>query len=189
MVLFRNFSEIKVSHQPAGSYVQVLWNSDKADTRTARLPCREVHPDLCMWEVAREHMEWTTAAERQGGSYFHIPRASTHGTHPTAHDCPPLKMLALGSQDCALILGPQDLAQGLDRGRCQIRLYGIHEQGAAASYKYVTYKIGLKGWEKYTPFYMDGFPDKILMHMEMFSCDVLCPQCSSLRGLCRESLL
>lgn len=61
--------------------------------------------------------------------------------------------------------------------------------GAAASSKYVTFRISLKGWEECTSFHMHGFPDKRVTQVETCPADVLCPQCSTLRGTHRVSLL
>ena len=135
MDLFGNCGEIKASQQPAGCSVRALRDEKEADTPAVGLLCRVGPPDLCVWAGGgRGHVEGPLLPRGKETS-LSPPPASTHSTRAAARDCPPRRMLALGSQDCALILGPQDLAPGLDCGRCQIRLYGIHEPGAAASSK------------------------------------------------------
>lgn len=71
--------------------------------------------------------------------------------------------LALGYQDCARISRPQDSAQGLGPGRCEIRRHGTHEHGAAASST-----VYLQHWSrrmgKCTPFHTDGLPGKTATH-------------------------
>lgn len=76
-------------------------------------------------------MEWTTAADRQGDSYFQTPHCPLTVPAPLPLTAA-MANVGSGSQDYALILGPQDPAQGLDHGRCQIRLYGTHEHGGSS---------------------------------------------------------
>lgn len=75
-----------------------------------------------MWRVAGEKTEGITDAEWPSSIYFYTPRASPHGTRPAAPKLPTTANDGSGVPRLCTHLGLQDSTEGLDGGRCQVRL-------------------------------------------------------------------